>query len=274
MELNRRHAIQVLTASSLGIYCCGCRSAPVTGRRQLVFIPESQEIALGLEAYRKTVTPENLSDRAHWSNLVSRVGQRIAAVTNRPDFQWEFQTIAGPEQNAFCLPGGKVAVYEGIMPVCQSEAGLAVVMAHEIAHAIARHGGERMSQSAAVNAGKDVFHRVVNQRVPDKSELLLQAYGVATQYGVILPYNRKQESEADHIGIMLMAKAGYDPLEAPEFWTRFSQLGASGAQPEFLSTHPSSARRSSDLEQLLPEALAEYKQCREQLGSGEPISLT
>lgn len=270
MNISRRKLLQTLAFTSFA-GCCGCKSAPMTGRRQLIIMPEGEEIALGVQAYQETLAQEPASKNTRYTEMVSRVGNRIAAVSGRNDFQWEFRTIASNVQNAFCLPGGKVAVYEGILPVCQNEGGLAVVMAHEVAHALARHGGERMSQSTAVNIGKDVFNRVVKNQAPEKSELLLQAYGVVSEYGVLLPYNRKQESEADHIGIMLMAKAGYDPNEAPKFWKRFASTKNEQYTPEFLSTHPADSRRSQDLQKLVPEAQSHYANAAQKIGTGQII---
>ncbi len=172
---------------------------------------------------------------------MKRVGKRIAAVANRKDYQWDFRLIESETQNAFCLPGGKVAIYQGILPVCEDEAGLAVVMSHEIAHALARHGGERMSQNMASDGAKVLIDKVAGKYVPEKKELLMQAYGVGSKYAVLLPYSRKHESEADQIGLRLMAKAGYDPTVAPEFWTRFGSMKEGDSMPEFLSTHPSDA---------------------------------
>ena len=157
-----------------------------------------------------------------------RIGQRIAAVANRPDFDWEFNVIESDTQNAFCLPGGKVAVYTGILSVCDNEAGLAVVMSHEVAHAIARHGGERMTYQTAQNLGKSAVGYMMQKQDEQKQKIVLTAYSGVSEYGVILPFSRKHEMEADRIGIMLMAKAGYDPSEAPVFWARFagSKTGA------------------------------------------------
>jgi predicted Zn-dependent protease len=261
-------------AGTLGFgaaFCCGCRTAPVTNRPQLILLPEGQEIALGSQAFQETMTSEQLSQDTRLSKLVNRVGQRIASVAGRNDYQWEFQLVASPTQNAFCLPGGKVAIYEGILPVCEDEAGLAVVMSHEIAHALARHGGERMSQNMAVDGAKMLAEKIAGTYVPDKKELLMRAYGVGSKYGVLLPYSRKQESEADHIGLQLMAKAGYDPSVAPDFWTRFGTLKQGQQTPEFLSTHPSDARRSQNLRSLMSEANSEYDSAKNKFGRGEPV---
>lgn len=247
----------------------GCHSAPETGRKQLLLVPESQELTLGAQAFESVQTETKVSQNRHWSSMVNRVGQRIARFAERKDYQWQFELFESQEQNAFCLPGGKVAVYEGILPVCQNEAGLAVVMSHEIAHALARHGGERMSQSMAVDGVKMVANRLAKKHAPTREELLMQAYGVGSQYLVLLPYNRKQESEADHIGVMLMSKAGYDPAEAPRFWNRFASV-KSEEPIEFLSTHPSDDRRARDLMVLMDEARQHYAQS-EQLGIGEDL---
>lgn len=263
------HGFMGIAASAFGL--CGCRSAPMTGRKQLIFVPESQEMALGEEAYQETLTKEPRSTNQHFIAMVQRVGQRIAAEAKRDDFKWDFQVIASPTQNAFCLPGGKVAVYEGILPVCVNEAGLAVVMSHEVAHALARHGGERMSQSMAVDQSKQVVNFVLQKEQETKRDLLMKAYGVATEYGVLLPYSRKQESEADHIGIMLMAKAGYDPAEAPRFWGRFGAAKEGPDTPEFMSTHPADERRAGDLEKLLPEAQDIYASAPSKLGIGQAV---
>lgn len=249
----------------------GCRSAPITGRKQLLLVPESQEVALGVTAFQDVTGKEKPSQNPQYTQLVSRVGNRIAAAANKPDYQWEFRVIDSPTQNAFCLPGGKVAVYEGIIPVCATEAGLAVVMSHEVAHALARHGGERMSQNYAVDGVKQVLSYATQSQDATRREAILKAYGLGTQYGVLLPYSREHESEADNIGIMLMARSGYDPREAPRFWQRFGQA-KQGEQPmEFMSTHPSDARRANDLAQLVPEALTLYEAAPDKHGLGDPI---
>lgn len=269
--MDRREWIRGMMGAWLGgIAMCGCKSAPMTGRKQLLLMPEGQEVSLGDEAYQEVLAEEPPSSNAKYIAMVERVGQRIAARSNRPDFDWEFKVIASPTQNAFCLPGGKVAIYEGILPICRNEAGLAVVMSHEVAHALARHGGERMSQNMAVDQTKQAINFLMQKQDQTRRDLLLQAYGVGTQYGVLLPYSRKQESEADHIGVMLMAEAGYDPSEAPAFWERFGSVGGE-KPPEFMSTHPADERRAQDLAALLPEATDKYAAAPERFGSGELI---
>ena len=250
----------------------GCQSAPVTQRRQLLMMSSQRENEMGLTAYREVLKDEPLTKDEQMVEMVRRVGKRIAAVADRPDFDWEFNVIESETQNAFCLPGGKVAVFTGILPVCQNEAGLAVVMSHEIGHAIARHGGERMSLQTVQNTARDALKYVMQEKDDDTQQIILAAYGAGSQYGAILPYSRKHELEADHIGIMLMAKAGYDPSEAPEFWERFAASKDGQSPVEFLSTHPSDARRSAALRALLPEALELYNSAPRKTGSGEPIS--
>ena len=237
-----------------------------------MLMPEGQEISLGQQAYQETISTETVSQNSRLNQMVNRVGQRIAQVADRNDYQWEFRLIAAATQNAFCLPGGKVAIYEGILPVCQDEAGLAVVMAHEVAHALARHGGERMSQNMAVDGAKKIVEKIAGAYVPDRQDLLMQAYGVGSKYGVLLPYSRHQESEADHIGVVLMAKAGYDPTVAPSFWTRFGNMkGADGQTPEFMSTHPADTRRAQDLVKWMDEASSHYQSAKTKIGRGESI---
>lgn len=249
----------------------GCQQVPVTQRKQLLVTSEQKENEMGLTAYQEVLKSEPLTNNQRAVEMVRRVGQRIADVSNRPDFQWEFNVIESETQNAFCLPGGKVAVYTGLLPLCENEAGLAVVMSHEVAHAIARHGGERMTYQSAQNLGKSAVGYVMKNQEEQKQKIVLTAYGAASQYGVILPYSRKHELEADHIGILLMAKAGYDPSEAPLFWERFSGSKEGAAPMEFMSTHPSDATRAAALRELLPEAIKRYEAAEQKYGLGESI---
>lgn len=270
----RRVTRSVCWAVAWLILLAGCRSAPVTGRKQMLLMPEDKEVALGATAYQETVAKERPSTNSQYVQMVERVGRRIAAVSGKTDYQWEFKVIASSQQNAFCLPGGKVAVHEGILPICESESGLAVVMSHEIGHALARHGGERISQGYAVEAARQAMAYATQTQDQQRQEMILKAYGAASQYGVILPYSRKHESEADHIGLMLMAKAGYDPAEAPRFWQRFAAVNA-GQQPmEFFSTHPSDTNRAASLVALLPEAQQLYSLAPEKFGRGEMIAVS
>ncbi len=264
-------AMLLSCGTSVTLFTLGCQQVPVTNRKQLLLSSEASENELGLTAYQEVLKSEPLTENQKAVEMVRRVGQRIAAVANRPDFDWEFNVIESETQNAFCLPGGKVAVYTGILPVCENEAGLAVVMSHEVAHAIARHGGERMTYQTAQNLGKSAVGYVMQKQEEQKQKIVLTAYGAASEYGVILPYSRKHEMEADQIGVMLMAKAGYDPSEAPVFWERFSATKTGAAPMEFMSTHPSDAHRASALRELLSEAMTYYEKASDKRGLGEAI---
>ena len=257
--------------SSITLVMLGCQQVPLTNRKQVLLTSEEKENAMGLTAYQEVLKSEPITTNEKATEIVKRIGQRIAEVADRPDFEWEFNVIESPTQNAFCLPGGKVAVYTGILPVCENEAGLAVVMSHEVAHAIARHGGERMTYQSAQNLGKSAVGYVMQKQDEQKQKIVLTAYGAASDYGVILPYSRKHEMEADQIGIMLMAKAGYDPSEAPVFWERFASSKTGGAPMEWMSTHPSDARRSAALRELLPQAMSLYEKVDQKMGLGEPV---
>ena len=275
-SIDRRHALGIgaKTLATCSMGCCaiwGCSSAPITGRNRVVLTPENQEIQLGIQAFQDTLSNEQLSTNAEAGRIVERVGQRIANVANREDYQWEFKLIASATQNAFALPGGKVAMYEGLLPVCRHEAGLAVVMAHEVGHAIARHGGERMTQNMAADFGKRMVDRLTSSRFPEKSQQIALYYGALSKYGVLLPFSRKHEAEADHIGIVLMAKAGYDPQAAPEFWRRFGAVKQGEQTPEWMSTHPADTRRASNLMMLMEEAQGEYARSPQKLGFGEGL---
>ena len=247
----------------------GCYRAPGTARDQLIFFSEEKELQFGLQAYREVLRQARLNENPEINEMVQRVGQRIAKAANKAEYQWEFAVIQDDKTiNAFCLPGGKVAVFTGILNVTKGEAGLATVVGHEVAHALQRHGVERMSRSiidqivqlgamGAAASGKSASGAGAIQG-------LLGAYGV----NVSLPFNRKQESEADYIGLRLMAEAGYDPREAVPFWERMSgcprqMIGkvcfrSQQAIPEFLSTHPSDVTRINQIEAWLPEALQHY----------------
>jgi predicted Zn-dependent protease len=258
--MNVRHFVQ-LCLVLLVCAVVGCGSAPYTDRNQLLLLSNQDEAALGLESYREVVGSSQLSSNQAWVNMVRRSGQRIADAA-RGDmpypFEWEFSLIADPSVNAFCLPGGKVAFYEGIMPVCQTEAGVAVVMGHEVAHAIARHGNERVSQNVMVGMGLEAAPMLMGSTDPVIQSSVAAALGIGAQVGVLLPFSRNHESEADRIGLILMAKAGYDPREAPRFWQRMESLSSGGRPPEFLSTHPNPDTRIQQLNAWMPEALEHY----------------
>ena len=237
----------------------GCATVPITGRRSFNIIPDSQAEALGADAYQQVLSGAKLIRSGEEYERVVRVGRRLAAVSDQPNLSWEFSLIDDPKTvNAFCLPGGKVAVYTGILPVAANEAGLAVVMGHEIAHAIARHGSERMTNELALQVGQVGLSEILGRRDATTRQLVLSAFGAGATVGVMLPFGRSQESEADRIGLHYMARAGYDPAEAPRFWERMAAASGGGQPPAFLSTHPSHETRVRQLEAWIPEARTEY----------------
>lgn len=241
-----------LFAALLTVFLLGCTATPYTGRGQLMLVSEGQEAGLGEEAYRHILRDSVVSDNPEALRIVRKVGERIAQAANKPEYKWEFRVINDPEMvNAFCVPGGKVAVYTGIFPIARDESGLAVVLGHEVAHALLRHAGERVSQSQLLGAG------LAMAGASGMNPQLLQALGLGASVGVILPFGRSQESEADHVGLILMAKAGYDPRVSLEVWERMERK-EKGAPPEFLSTHPSYETRTQQLKAWMPEALKYY----------------
>ena len=237
----------------------GCQAVEYTGRSQVSLVSEGDEKKLGVDAYEDILKKTPLSKNQAWQAQLKRVGQRIAAAAAKPEYEWAFNVLAGKDVNAFCLPGGKLAFWEGIMPVAQDDAGIAVVMGHEVAHALARHGAERMSQSMGAQLLGQVLGAGVGMVTPGYTEAFSQAYGLGVNVAVILPWGRAQESEADQIGLILMAKAGYDPSAAVGFWERMAKVKQGGSPPEFLSTHPSDETRIAQIKQWLPEAMKYYK---------------
>ncbi len=262
-----RKAVLLLVMVSLLV---GCATVPLTGRNQLSLVSQSEMAALGAQGYEQLLAESQISQDVQATQMVADVGQRIAAAAEQfmrdqnleedlQFYQWEFNLFqADTVINAFCMPGGKIGVYSGLIPVAQDESGLAVVIGHEVAHALANHGGERMSQLLLAQLGGIALSKAVKEQPEKTQELVLLAYGVGANIGVILPYSRRHESEADRIGLILMARAGYDPREAIPFWERMNQQG--GARPpEFLSTHPAPERRMQDIRAQLPEALEHYR---------------
>ncbi|MSP77221.1 MAG: M48 family peptidase [Rhodospirillaceae bacterium] len=249
-----------------------CEAAPVTGRSQIMLVSESEERQLGLQAYQQVVSSERQSHDQTVNAMVERVGRRIATAAENPPegmwrpprFQWEFRTIDKNVVNAFCLPGGKVAVYTGLLPVAQSEAGLAVVMGHEVAHALARHGAERMSDqmvtSIGVAAAGVALAATASGRNRSYMPMVVGALGAGATYGFMLPMSRAQESEADRIGLVLMAMAGYDPHEGVALWERMRAANAAKPrQPEWLGTHPADTTRINNIRAWVPEAMKYYR---------------
>jgi predicted Zn-dependent protease len=237
-----------------------CSTVPVTGRQSFNIVPDSQADQLGADAYRQVMAESRLITSGPDYDRVVQVGRRIAQISDSPNLAWEFNLIDEPKTvNAFCLSGGKVAVYTGILPITQNEAGLAVVVAHEIAHAIARHGSERMTDQLALQIGQVGLAELLGGNSEQTRNLVLTAFGAGAQVGVLLPFSRSQETEADHIGLVYMARAGYDPHEAPLFWKRMAAQSSGSQPPEFLSTHPAKADRIRRIEGFIPEAMREYR---------------
>ena len=237
-----------------------CSTVPVTGRQSFNLVPDSQANALGVEAFAQVKSESRLITGGPQYDQALRVGKRIAAIAEEPSFDWEFMLLDDPKTiNAFCLPGGKVAVYSGILPVTRDDDGLAVVLAHEIGHAVARHGSERMTDDLALQLGGAGLQQLLQQKSATTQQLVMAAFGVGTTVGIVLPFSRSQESEADHIGLVLMARAGYDPEAAPVFWRRMIASSQGGALPALLSEHPTDEQRVRDLEKWMPEAKVAYR---------------
>src|SRR6266545_711531 len=241
-----RCLLAVTAAALLGLP--GCQTVEETGRKQFIVVGESTMVQMGAEAYKQALEGQPISTDKAQNDLVRKVGMRIAEASNRTDYQWEFTVIKDDNTvNAWCLPGGKVGVYTGILKVTQDEAGLATVLGHEVAHATARHGAERMTQQVVYQGGEAALGIALQNKDPEAVKSVMSALGLGAQIGILLPFSRKQESEADRIGVKYMARAGYDPRQAVEFWKRMSALSdSSKAPPEFLSTHPSHERRIRD----------------------------
>jgi len=246
-----------------------CSTVPITGRRQLDLVPQSQLLALSFQQYDQFLDQNRVITGTQDANMVKSVGNNIQkAVTqylnensmaNRLNgYKWEYNLILDSNVNAFAMPGGKVAVYTGILPVTENMEGLAVVMSHEIAHAVAGHGSERMSQLLIVQLGGMALSEALSEQPELTRQLALIAFGVGTQVGVLLPYSRLQEAEADQLGLIFMALAGYNPNTAVAFWKRMSEQNGAKV-PEFLSTHPSNETRIENIKSLIPEAMKYYK---------------
>jgi predicted Zn-dependent protease len=247
-----------------------CSTVPITGRSQLHLISSADLNALSFQQYSEFLQQNKLSTDAQNTNMVKSVGLNIQKAVEKyfaqhnlsnelNGYAWEFNLIENPEANAWCMPGGKVVVYSGILPITQDVTGLAVVMGHEISHAIAQHGAERMSQGLMQELGGVALSVAIQNEPQTTQNIFMTAYGLGSTIGVILPYSRTQESEADRLGLIFMAMAGYNPNAALDFWTRMSQSKTGGSPPEFLSTHPSDQTRIENLKSYMPEALQYYK---------------
>lgn len=250
------------------LFMISCSVVPMTGRKQFVAIPSSQMISLSAESYSQVLAEAKLSTNANYVNMVKKVGQRLTLAVETymkqnnlgsaiEGYDWQYNVIVSEELNAWCMPGGQIAFYEGIMPVCQNEAGVAVVMGHEIAHAVAQHGNERMSQQLALQMGGVALSEALKTKKQETIDLAMVAFGVGAQLGVVLPYSRTHESEADELGLYFMAMAGYNPQAAPDFWKRM-EAKSSARPPEFLSTHPDPSNRIADLARIMPKAMKYY----------------
>ena len=248
----------------------GCTTVPITGRSQLNLIPGQSMMSMSLQQYDTFLKEHKVSTNKEQTAMVKRVGARIQGAVERyaaannlaarlAGYAWEFNLVEDKQVNAWCMPGGKVVVYTGILPVTTNETGLAVVLGHEIAHAIAEHGNERMSQEMLAKFGTVALGEALASQSAATRDTWMTVFGVGAQYGALLPYSRLQESEADRLGLVFMAMAGYDPNEAIGFWQRMSAQKGGAAPPELLSTHPSDSTRIANLRKLIPEAQLYYK---------------
>ncbi len=247
-----------------------CSTVPITGRSQLSLISASEMNSMSFAQYGDFLKQSKISSNKTTVDMVKRVGVKIQHAVETyfaqnnlskelEGYAWEFNVVESEEVNAWCMPGGKVVVYTGILPITKDETGLAVVMGHEIAHAIAQHGAERMSQGLLQQLGGVALSIAIKDKPQETQNLFMTAYGIGTTVGVMLPFSRTQESEADRLGLIFMAMAGYNPNYAVDFWTRMAAQGGGGKPPEFLSTHPSDETRIADIKKELPEALSYYK---------------
>jgi predicted Zn-dependent protease len=261
--------VHLFVPAATALALVSCATVPITGRSQLNLIPSGEMLSMSESQYSDFLKQNKISSDKAATERVERVGNRIRdAVVSYMDahgqgdkikgYKWEMNLVESKEVNAWCMPGGKVVVYTGILPVTKTDAGLAVVLGHEIGHAVAQHGSERMSQGLLAQMGGVVLGEALRSKPAETQQLWMSAFGVGAQYGALLPFSRLQESEADRIGLVLMAMAGYDPHEAVGFWQRMQTAGG-GKPPELMSTHPSDERRIADLEKEIPEAMKYYK---------------
>ncbi len=252
------------------MFFISCSTVPLTGRKQLSLVPESEMISMSFNSYSEFMKTNPISTDKANSALVQEVGKNISQAVIKyfsdnnlssrlEGYQWEFNLVKNDTTpNAWCMPGGKVVVYSGILPLTKDKNGLAVVVSHEIAHAVARHGNERMSQEMLAQFGSVVLSEAIKEKPEQTKAIFGSAYGLGAQYGVMLPFSREHELEADKLGLIFMAMAGYDPQTAVEFWERMSVVGGQ-KPPEFMSTHPSDATRIQRIKEAMPEVLTYYK---------------
>jgi len=262
--------IRVLIAVLVSLLLTACSTVPVTGRSRLSLIPGSSMLSMSAQQYGTFIKENKLSQNQQQIASVKRVGGCIQSAVERyfastglqeylKNYEWEFNLVEDKQVNAWCMPGGKVVVYTGILPVAGDDAGLAVVMGHEIAHAIAEHGNERMSQGLIAQLGGVALSAAMATKPEVTRQLWMSVYGAGAQYGAILPYGRLQENEADHLGLVFMTMAGYDPNAAVSFWERMAAQKGGQAPPEFLSTHPADATRIANIKRLIPSVIEQYR---------------
>ena len=253
---------------SLSLLMAACGSVPVTGRKQVLLVSDQEVLASSLKQYTEYMKSAPKSASTAQSAMVTRVGKKIAAATEQylqqnglasevKNFAWEFNLVKNQQVNAFCMPGGKIVVYEGLMKLVSSDDELAVVIGHEVAHAVAKHSNERMSQEIMAQYGAQILGSTLADKSQTVQSLAGKVYGIGAQYGVMLPFSRKHETEADYMGLIFMTMAGYNPDVAIAFWQKMSAAGGSSV-PEFMSTHPSDARRISEIQQALPAIKAKF----------------
>jgi len=254
----------------LSLLMLACSTVAVTGRKQLNLIPQSTMLSMSSQQYGEFLQTNKLSANQEQTQMVKKVGVKIQKAVEQyfaerdmsqelKNYEWEFNLVESEEVNAWCMPGGKVVFYTGILPITQDESGMAVVMGHEIAHAVAQHGNERMSQGLVTQLGGMALSKALEEKPEQTQQLWMAAFGIGAQVGVLLPYSRLHESEADHLGLIFMAMAGYDPSAAVAFWQRMAKMKGGQAPPEFLSTHPSDQTRIEKIRALIPEAMQYYK---------------
>jgi predicted Zn-dependent protease len=241
----------------------GCAHAPVTGRAQYNLIPDSVMLPMGKRTYKETLASAKLDKGSSSYDVLSRVGKRISKVADEPSYKWKYSLIEDDKTvNAWCLPGGKIAFYSGILPVLRNEAGMAFVMGHEVGHAVAHHGGERLSQQLTLLGGLAAMYLYVDRKTElsaQQKQIVIGALGAGAEVGIILPFSRKQETEADIIGLMYMARAGYPPEESIALWDRMEKETGGSSLPAFLSTHPSNDTRQANLKDWMGRAKKRYQ---------------
>ncbi len=257
--------IKVIVLFFIAVVVIGCQSVPYSDRSRLLLTSESSENKMGLTAWDEICKKTPVSNNKNYNNALLRVGQALIKVVDKPSFKWEFKVFKDKTPNAFCLPGGKVAVHTGLFEYTANDAELAAVVGHEIGHAIARHGGERMSQAQLQNIGQQLVRASVSS---EQQGSVLLAYGALANVGFVLPYSRTHEYEADKLGMIFLAKAGYHPNGALSFWSKFSKLSKISSMQEFLSTHPMGSKRLRKIEDFYPTAMKYYNMSEKKKGIG------